>query len=119
MAVTRATSFAAGTVVSNVAARVSAVHVYTPTDGTTGNTFVMLYNQATAPTGATDTPVAVFEVFVPSTSGTKGIHKMIFPGGGLRLGTGVGLFVATTFNGATGVTTTAPSAVDVFFETGN
>jgi hypothetical protein len=118
MAVTRVTSYAAGAVISNAAARVSAVHVILPTDGTSGNTFVMLYDKATAPTGGTDTPDVVYKVAIPSQEGNVGMRKLIFPGGGDRFGTGVGLFVATTFNGATGVTTTAPYAVDVFFETG-
>lgn len=117
MAVTRATSFAAGTIISNVAARVSAIHVDTPTDGTTGDFFVMLYDQATAPTGGTDTPVAVWRIY-NTQEGKRGKRKLIFPSG-YRMATGVGLFVATAFNGATGVSTTAPGAVDVFFETGN
>jgi len=118
MAVTSASTFAAGTVISNAAARVSQVHVTVPTAGTGGNTFLMIYDKATAPTGGTDTPVAVMEIF-DTQDGFKGKRKMIFPGGGLRCGTGVGLFVATAFNGATGATTTAPASVDVFFETGN
>lgn len=119
MAVTRATSFAAGTIISNTAARVSAITLDTPTDGTTGNFCVMIYDKATAPAGGTDTPELAWMVRIPSASGNKGKHKIPLPGGGIRCATGVGLFVATAFNGATGVTTTAPGAVDVFFEPGN
>jgi hypothetical protein len=116
MAVTRTTSFSAGAVISAAAARLSAVHVDVPTDGTTGNTFLMIYNQTSAPTGGTDTPDVVYKVSVPSQEGTKGRFKLVFPGGGDRYGTGIGIFVATTFNGATGATTTAPISVDVFWE---
>jgi hypothetical protein len=116
MAVTNVTSFAAGAVISNSAARVSSIVAKVPTDGTTGNTFLMVYDKATAPTGGTDTPDVVNKITVPSQEGNRGTFKIVFPNGGKRFGTGVGLFVATTFNGATGATTTAPSSVDVFWE---
>ena len=119
MAVVRVTSFAAGSVISNVAGRVSHIHVHQATDGASGNTFVMLYDQVAAPVGGTDTPEIVWAVPQKAETGTRGKFSMVLPGGGHRFGTGVGLFVATTFNGATGVTTTAPTAVDVFYETGN
>ena len=119
MAVTNVTSFSAGAVIANVAARVSSVVVKVPTDGTTGNTFLMIYDKSSAPTGGTDTPDVVYKIAVPSQEGNRGTFKLVFPNGGDRYGTGVGLFVATTFNGATGATTTAPTSVDVFFEPGN
>jgi hypothetical protein len=116
MAVTTVTSFAAGAVISNSAARVSAIHIRQATDGASANTFVMLYDKATAPTGGTDTPDVVFKVNQLAIQGTRGTDKIVFPGGGDRYGTGVGIFVATAFNGATGATTTAPAEVDVFWE---
>ena len=119
MAVSSTTSFAAGAVVSNVAVRVSAVHVHQATAGASGNTFIMLYDQTTAPTGGTDTPEIVWTVPQIAETGTRGHFTMIFPGGGHRMGTGCGLFVATTFNGATGATTTAPTEVDVYYEIGS
>lgn len=119
MAVTRVTSFAAGAIISNVAGRISAIHIDQATDGASANTFLMVYNQATAPTGGTDTPEIVAKITKPSSAGTRGRFKLVFPAGGARFDTGVGIFVATAFNGATGATTTAPASVDVFFETGN
>jgi|SRR6266850_5551418 len=119
MAVATVTSFAAGTVISNVAARISAIHIDQATDGATANTFLMVYDQTSAPTGGTDTPDVVYKITKPSGEGTKGRFKILFPGGGDRYGTGVGIFVATTFNGATGASTTAPLSVNVYFETGS
>jgi hypothetical protein len=119
MAVTRTTSFSSGAVISNVAGRVSAIHIDQAEDGQTSTTFVMLYDKATAPSGGTDTPVFVYQVDTQALQGNRGRLKIMFPAGGHRYGTGVGLFVATAFNGATGATTTAPTSVDVFYETGN
>lgn len=119
MAVVSTTSFSAGASLYVGAARISRITVKVPTDGTTGNTCVMLYDKASAPTGGTDTPEDAWMVRIPSAAGNKGVFTKIFPGGGHRVALGVGLFVATAFNGATGATTTAPSAVDVWFEPGN
>ena len=119
MAVVRTTSFSSGAVISNVAGRVSHLVIDQATDGQASTTFAMLYDKATAPAGGTDTPVFVDQVETLTLGGNRGRYKIIFPGGGKRFATGIGLFVATAFNGATGATTTAPTSVDVFFEPGN
>jgi len=122
MAVTRITTInanAVGVVINNGPCRVSAIHVDAALSGVAANSFVMLYDQATAPTTGTDTPAFVHLVATAATRGLKGREKVIFPGGGRRFATGVGLGVTTTFNGATGVGTTGPTSIDIYFEPGN
>ena len=120
MAVTNVSTFnsnAVGYVVASVPGRVSAVVLHGPLG--VGNHCIMLYDQTSAPTIGTDTPVAAVESGTPTTQGLKGTFKFIFPGGGRRFGTGIALGVATTFNGATGVGGAPPASIDVYWEPGN
>ena len=119
MAVTRISTInanAVGLVINAGPCRVSAIHIDAALAGVSANSFVMLYDQTAAPTTGTDTPAFVHLVETAATRGLKGREKVIFPGGGRRFATGVGLGVTTTFNGATGVGATGPTSIDVFWE---
>jgi hypothetical protein len=98
----------------------SAIAIDIPTDGLSALANVMIYDTASAPTAGTDVPVAAIAIPLPATAGLRGRHKVVFPAGGKRMASGIGISVTTVFNGATLVATTArPAGIDVYFEPGN
>lgn len=117
MAHARVTSFAAATAVSSVAGRVSAIGVLRA-DTPGADTFVSIFDDA-APSLGTTVPEITFRVPQAAQAGIGGrMMKIPLPGGGLRCGTAISVACTTAFNGDTGATTTAPQAVDVFWEVG-
>ena len=116
MAMQRVTSFAAATNVSSVPGRVSAIHVLRA-DAPGADTFVSVYDSAAPSLGTT---VPEFEARIPqeAQAGKARMQKIVLPGGGIRFTTAISVAVTTGFHGATGATTTAPQAVDVFWEVG-
>lgn len=118
MAMQRVTSFSTFTNVSAVPGRVSAIGVLRA-DAPGADTFVKIYDNA-APTIGTTVPEIEFRVPQAAQIGIgKGMIKIPLPGGGIRCGTAISVACTTTFNGSTGATTTAPQAVDIFWEIGS
>lgn len=122
MAVVRNATFATDTVVaiSSNPVRLHAIHVKSVTDRATADVFVSVWDTTSgAVTLGTTAPKITVVVPKNTTAGKKGIDKVVFPGGGLRLPTAGSFAVTTTYNGSTGATTTAPSSVEVFYDEGN
>src|SRR5262245_50154752 len=121
MAVHRSTSFgsAFNAVGGSTPTRLSKIEAYLNT-AATATSFLCLFDTASVNLGVT-TPSDCVELPLPAnaSAGYKMKHVVIFPNGGKRFATALSYAVVTTFNGSTGATTHAPTAVNVFFEIGN
>lgn len=114
-------SWATDTVVAieSVGVRLHAVHIKQRTDGQSSDTYLSVYNTTSgAVTLGTTAPMLTVVIPKAATAGLRGVDKVIFPRG-LRLPSAASFAVATAYNGATGATTTAPAAVEVFYDKGN